>query len=340
MKRDNIENLMENKILKTIEKYDLINKKDKIVVGVSGGPDSMCLLDFLYSNKERFNIEIYVAHINHMIREEANSETEYVKKYCEERNIPTYIKKCDVILLAKESKVGTEEMGRKIRYDFFEEVAKKTSSNKIAIAHNKNDNVETVLMNLLRGTGISGLTGIDIKRKSLLSNLIYIRPLRETERKEIEKYCEKNKLNPKIDKSNFENIYTRNKVRNILIPYMQKEFNNNLIENINRLSNLAKEEEMYFLNLTKKTYKEILVKEEENIITIKLKEFNNLEKVIKEKIIIYTINKILNNKNGIGNIHIEDIIKLCENNIGNKFLMPNKNLKILIKDGNVNFILQ
>ena len=332
----NSNNLEDKKILSIIKKYNLIEENDKIVIGVSGGPDSMCLLDVLFKNKDKLNVKVIVAHVNHQIRAEANNETEYVKEYCKTRNIPCFIKKIDVISLAKKQKIGTEEMGRKIRYEFFEEVANKESANKIATAHNANDNSETVLMNIIRGSGISGLKGIEIKRKNLLTNVEYIRPLLEIKREEIENYCKENRLNPKIDKSNFENIYTRNKIRNNLIPYLENEFNSNIIDTLNRLSNIAKEEEVYFSNIVKQLYKEILIEEKQDEIILDLKKLNNQEKVIKEKLIIYTINRLIKTTNGIGKVHIEDIIKLCENNIGNKYLTPNKNIKILVGKGKIN----
>lgn len=327
---------MLNKILNTINKYNLIQKGDKIVIGVSGGPDSMCLLDSLYCLKEKLGIEIFVAHINHMIREEADEETEYVKEYCKNKNIKCYVKKADVEKLAKEQKLGTEEMGRKIRYEFFNEVAQKENANKIATAHNLNDNVETVLMNILRGSGISGLKGIEISRKE--TNIEYIRPIRECERQEIEKYCEEQNLEPRIDKTNFESIYNRNKIRNEIIPYLKKEFNPNVLEGINRLSNIAREEEEYFDKVIAKEYEELKIGENEKEVILDLKEFNKLEKVIKSRIILYTINKTNGNVQGIGKIHIEDIIKLCENNIGNKYLTPNKNIKIFVKKGKIFFM--
>ena len=327
---------MLNKILSTINKYNLIQKGDKIVIGVSGGPDSMCLLDSLYCLKEKLGIEIFVAHINHMIREEADEETEYVKEYCKNKNIKCYVKKADVEKLAKEQKLGTEEMGRKIRYEFFNEVAQKENANKIATAHNLNDNVETVLMNILRGSGISGLKGIEISRKE--TNIEYIRPIRECERQEIEKYCEEQNLEPRIDKTNFESIYNRNKIRNDLIPYLKKEFNPNVLEGINRLSDIAREEEEYFDKVIAKEYEELKIGENEKEVILDLKEFNKLEKVIKSRIILYTINKTNGNVQGIGKIHIEDIIKLCENNIGNKYLTPNKNIKIFVKKGKIFFM--
>ena len=326
---------MLNKILNTINKYNLIQKGDKIVIGVSGGPDSMCLLDSLYYLKDKLNIEIFVAHINHMIRKEADEETEYVKDYCKNKNIKCYVKKVEVEKLAKEQKLGTEEMGRKIRYDFFKEIAKKENANKIATAHNLNDNVETVLLNLLRGTGVSGLKGIEIKR--IENDLEYIRPIRECERKEIEEYCEKQKLNPKIDKTNLESIYNRNKVRNDLIPYLKREFNPNILDGISRLSDIAREEEEYFDEIITKQYEELKIGENLNEVILDLNKFNNLNKVIKSRLIIYTINKVNGNVQGVGKIHIEDIIKLCNNNIGNKYLTPNKNVKVFIKKGKIFF---
>ena len=208
---------MEDKILKTIKKYKLIESGDKVLIAVSGGPDSMCLLDILNKLKEKLKIEIAAIHVNHGIRKEAGEETEYIKKYCEKYNIKIYIKYEDVTKLAKQDKIGLEEEGRKVRYGFFDEVLKETGFNKIAIAHNMNDKVETVLMNIIRGAGSLGLKGIDPKRDNK-----YIRPLIETERKDIEEYCNINKLEPKFDESNNDNTYTRNKVRNILIPFIKK----------------------------------------------------------------------------------------------------------------------
>ena len=329
---------MKEKVLETIEKYKLIENGDKIVIGVSGGPDSIALLNILDEIRKDKNsnlkFEINVAHINHMLREEAIDDENYVKKICEEKKIDFYAKSIDVKKIANNSKIGTEEAGRKVRYDFFKEVLEKTKSNKIAIAHNKNDNIETIFMHILRGSGTNGLKGIEPKRKNL------IRPLIECEREEIEKYCKEKKLEPRIDKTNFENIYTRNKIRNVLIPYIKKEFNPNIIETINRLSNLIREEQQYINNEVKRKYNEILIQEEEKEVILNLKEFNKQEKVIKSKLILYTITRIFGSSNGIEKIHIEDIIKLCSNNIGNKFLTPNKNIKVLVKNHKIYFTSQ
>ena len=310
--------MLEDKVLNTIKRYEQIKSGDTIVVGVSGGPDSICLLNVLKNLQNELKINIVVAHINHMIRKEADSETVFVQDFCEQRDIKCFVKKADVLQIAKEKKLGTEEVGRKIRYDFFEEVKNLVGGNKIATAHNANDNAETVLMNFLRGSGSTGLKGIEPIRDNKL-----IRPIIECTRQEIEQYCNEKGLNPKYDKTNQENIYTRNKIRNMLIPYIQENF--------------KATDEMYFKSIVKQSYKETFISRTEKEIILDLKKFNVLEKVIKSRLIIYTINELLGTTNGIEKIHIEDVIKLCKNNIGNKYLTPNKNIKIMIKNKKIFF---
>lgn len=324
--------MLEEKVLNTISKYNMIQSGDGIVIGVSGGPDSMTLLNILNNLKEKLNIKLYVAHINHSIRKEADEETEYVKEFCKKIDVEFFAKKVKVEEIAKELKIGTEEAGRNIRYEFFEEVAHKVGANKIATAHNLNDNAETVLMNIIRGTSVSGLKGIDKVRDGK-----YIRPIIECSRAEIEDYCKEKNLNPRYDKSNNENIYTRNKIRNLLIPFLQKEFNPNIVEGINRLSQIATEEEQFINKVVEKEYEKLQIAVDNNII-LNLKEFNKLDYVIKSKLILYTISKVYGKTSGIEKKHIDDIIKLCDNNIGNKYLTPQKGIKIYVKKGKIFFL--
>ena len=325
---------MKEKVLETIKKYNLIENGDKIVIGVSGGPDSIALLNVLLEIKKDniINFDIVVCHINHMIREEANDDEEYVSNFCKRNNIEFFAKRVEIEKIAKQDKLGTEEAGRNARYQFFYKISEKTFSNKIVTAHTANDNAETVLMNIMRGSGTTGLKGIEVKRDSI------IRPLIECNREEIEKYCEENKLNPRIDKTNFENIYTRNKVRNMLIPYIKENFNPNIIESVNRLSNLSKQENEYLEKQTENVYKKILISAKNDEIILDLNLFNLQETVIKSRLVLYTINILFGTRSGIEKKHIEDIIKLCSNNIGNKFLIPNKKVKILVKNKKIFFI--
>lgn len=324
--------MLKEEVLKTIKDNNLINEGDKIVLGVSGGPDSICLLHLLNNLTNTLKITIYVAHINHSIREVADMETKYVQDFCKKIGVECFVKKEDILSLAKKQKKGTEEVGRQVRYSFFDEILEKTNSNKIATAHNSNDRAETVILNILRGSGISGLKGIEAIRDQK-----YIRPLINTDRESIEKYCEENNLEPKIDETNKENIYTRNKVRNVVIPYIKKEFNQNIIKTINRLSIVATEENDYLMKITKQEYANIS-NIENGIITLDLKRFNNLELVIKRRLILYTINEAIHTTNGIEKVNLDDIVKLCSNNIGNKYLTPIKEIKIYVKKGKVYFI--
>ena len=328
---------MKEKVLDTIKKYNLINDNDKIVLGVSGGPDSISMLNILNEirNEKIIKFDILVAHINHMIREEAVDDENYVKNYCAKNHIECFIKRIDVLKMANDNKMGTEETGRRVRYDFFKEIMEKTNANKIGIAHNKNDKVETIIMNLLRGSGLSGLKGIEPIRDN-----IYIRPLIECERQEIEQYCKENNLEPRIDKTNFDNEYTRNKIRNIVIPYIKQEFNPNIIETINRFSELISEENEYLNEITESIYNKIVLNKEEREIVLNLKGFNEQNNVIKKRLILFTIKQLIGSSQGIEKVHIQDIIKLCGNNIGNKFLTPNKRIKILVRDKKIFFMVQ
>lgn len=292
------------------------------------------MLDILRKLRKEINFEIYVAHINHLIRKDAILDEEYVEKYCQKYNIDFFVKKEEVLKKAEQEKIGTEEMGRKVRYDFFQEVLTKLKANKIATAHNKNDNAETMIMNILRGSSINGLKGIERKRYNL------IRPLLDVDRQEIEAYCKQENLLPRHDESNDENIYTRNKIRNIVIPYIKNEFNPNIIETLNRLSELATQEDEYIDEKVKEAYNEIVEETISNQIVLDLNKFNKMELVIKSRVILYTINNLLGSTKHIEKIHIQDIIKLCNNNIGNKFLIPNKNIKILVKNKKIFFIHQ
>lgn len=324
---------MKEKVIDTIKKYKLIEKGDKIVLGVSGGPDSIAMLDILKDLRNKFEFDIYVCHLNHMIRgQDAINDQKYVEQYCNKNQIEFFTKNVNIIEISNNQKIGTEECGRNARYNFFEEILEKTKSNKIATAHNKNDNAETVLMHLLRGSGISGLRGI----KPIRNNK-FIKPLIECDRKEIEEYCKQKNLNPCIDKTNFENTYTRNKIRNIVIPYIKKEFNPNIIETLSRLSEVVSSEDDFLDRITQKEFENIVLLENEHQIDLKLKEFNLLDNVIKNRLILLTTKKLFGTVNGIEKINIDDIIKMCNKNIGNKFLMPNKNLKVMVKDKKISF---
>ena len=319
---------MINKVKNTINKYNLINDDDRIVVGVSGGPDSLSLLYILHD----LGYKLFVCHINHGLRKNADKDELFVKETCEKLKVPCFIKKINLKDKTILNGMSTEEAGRKARYDFFNEILKKKKATLIATAHNSNDNVETVLLNMFRGSGVNGLKGIEAK------SLNIIRPLIECSREEIEEYCKTNKLKPRHDESNDKTVYTRNKVRLELIPYLEKNINSNVINNISRLSQIVSEEESYLDNKVTEAFDDLVVEEnEKNSVVLNLKKFNKQDIVIRKRLVLKCINIVLGNAKDIGKVHVDDAIKLCENNVGGKYLTPNKNIKISICNKKIYF---
>ena len=257
---------MKKKTLQTIRKHNLIKKGMHIVIGLSGGPDSVCLFDVLNSLKDEWDLTLYAVHINHKLREGAAEEDQhYVEELCAKLNIPceVFIRDCNVI--AAQEGMTSEEAGRKVRYEAFSQVALKIHQNgipknkvAIALAHNANDQCETILFRLMRGTGTDGLSGIPYERFEE-NGFAVIRPILDIGREEIEKYCKDRELNPRIDHTNNENIYARNKIRNLLIPFIEENFNENIIETVNRLGRIAAGDRDYMSIQTQKAYEEALI---------------------------------------------------------------------------------
>ncbi|QJA09730.1 tRNA lysidine(34) synthetase TilS [Romboutsia sp. CE17] len=293
------------KVLSTINKYELIKKGDKIVVGLSGGPDSVCLLHILSRMKDEWDLEIYAAHLNHQIRGiEAQKDAFYISKLCEEMGITFFIKSINVPEYCEKNGVSIEEGARQLRYEMFSEIKDKTKANKIAIGHNLNDQAETILMRIMRGTGLQGLKGIDYIRDGVI-----IRPILDIERKDIEEYCKHYKLNPRIDQSNLESIYTRNKIRLDLIPYMKDNFNSNVIESIVRMGNSLRSDNDYLENEALIKFKDIS-KINSDSVELKINSYTNLHSAIKVRVLRNAIKQILGDTNFIDQRHIDDIIEL------------------------------
>lgn len=303
------------KVLSTIDKHNLIEDGDKIVLGISGGPDSVCLLHILNRLKEKLDIELYVAHLNHQIRGiEAQKDALYVADICEKMGITYFLKSIDVPKYCKDNGLSIEEGARKLRYEMFNEIKQKTKSNKIAIGHNLNDQAETVLMRIMRGTGLQGLRGIEYSRENGI-----IRPLLDVERKEIEDYCEIHNLNPRIDESNLENIYTRNKIRLELIPYMKDNFNTNLIESIVRMSNNLRTDSDYIESDAEEKFKNIC-KVISDSVEVDINSFNKLHNAIKVRVLRKGIKSILGDTNFIDQKHIDDVMEFESESKINKML--------------------
>ncbi len=222
-----------DKVKITIKKYKLIAKGDRILIGVSGGPDSVALLYLLKALTKELKLKLHIAHLDHKLRKESRKDREFVEKLALKLKIPLTTSEVDIKRLAK-SRGSVEEIARNARLEFFFKTAKKIKTKKIALGHNLDDQAETVLMRLIRGAGLYGLSGILPKKE--MKGFTIIRPLIETRRKDIEAYLNKKRIKARIDESNLKDIYFRNRVRHDLLPLLEKKYNKNIKE---LLSNTA-----------------------------------------------------------------------------------------------------
>ncbi len=249
---------IKNKVLNYITKHNLLNKGDSVICAISGGADSVCMLDILKELKEELSLTLYIAHINHQLRdEEADRDELFVKKLAEDSEIPFYCKKIDVKSLAITNKLSCEEAGRIVRYDFFKELKDTLKADKIATAHNKNDNIETVLMRIMRGTDIKGLSGIPTH-----NNRDVVRPILCLKRSEIEEYLNCKGLDFVTDSTNLEDKFSRNKVRHNLIPVIESQFNENFINVMASNIELFGEANSYIEKKVNSVYEAIVSKDD------------------------------------------------------------------------------
>lgn len=290
--------------------------QDKIVVAFSGGPDSTFLVYFL---KENYKNSLILAHLNHLLRgEDSDLDEDFVRIISQKLKIPLYVRRLNIKKLSEERKKSIEEVGREERFLFFNEIKKKEGYTKIALAHNFDDHIETILMNFIRGTGLSGLKGILPKREDI------IHPILVVKREEIINYLKEKEIEYRIDKTNLENIYLRNKIRNELIPYIENTFNKSFRERVFDLSNLIRVDEDFLESVTQEKFKEI-VKEEEDSYFIEIEKFKNLHKSIQRRVIRKIIEKFKEEIREFSVKNIDDIISLVDKKSGKEIKMS-KNL--------------
>ena len=324
---------MNKTFIQTIEKYKLLQNGDKVIVALSGGADSVTLLDMLNSVKEIYNLTIYASHINHGLRgEEADRDENFCKILCKIYNTELFVKKADIKILAKEQKISEELCGRNVRYSYFEELSQNLSA-KIATAHTASDNIETLLFNITRGSSVTGAGAITPKRGNI------IRPLIMLTREDIEQYCEQNNLEYVTDSTNLTDDYTRNKIRHQVIPVL-KQINPQLELSAFHFSESARETAEYINIQTDKAIENAKCEYGYNCKSL----LNNSNAILKN-----TVSLICKKHSGITPEykHIELILEVLHNNgavsIGNGYNAVSKQgiLRIIgnVENENCNPIL-
>ena len=304
-------------VLSVIKKYNMLENCDRIVVGLSGGADSVCLLSVLNSLKAEYGFSLIAAHINHGIRgAEAQRDEESCKRLCEKLNVPLEILHADIPKLSKQQGIGEEECGRIVRYDFFRSLA--GEKGKIATAHNLNDNAETLLLNLVRGAGSKGACGIPPVRDNI------IRPLIETDRKSIEKYCQENNLQYVTDSTNLECEYSRNKIRIKVLPTLC-EINQNAIGALSGFASRMREQEAFFESVVNEKYA-LCVK---NSVLYEA-EFSALDIFLKKRIAGRFLSELSHGE--VESKHIDDFLRFVGSG---KTLVTASATEIVSRDGKI-----
>lgn len=305
------------KFLKTVRTYNLFQENDHVLVAFSGGPDSSALLHLLLEFSKEFPLKIELAHFNHKLRgRESDEDEEFVRKEAERLGIPIHIGSDDVKAYAKKRKINLEEAGSILRYKFLKEKAKEIGANKIALGHTMNDQAETFLMRVLRGSGLKGLSSIfPVKDET------FVRPLIEIKREEVEDYLKYYGIPSRLDSSNLSMKLLRNRIRFELIPYLEEKFGKRLVEHLSKSAQLIREEDEINKIIEDEKYKELI---SQDGLRLNLKELKNLPVPLQRRIVRRFIEEIKGNLRRVGFYHIElvrNLGKEKEANIPGKIVL-------------------
>ena len=325
---------IEKKVKDFINKYKMVNDQDKIIIGVSGGADSVCLLFVLKKLREELGFDFNVVHINHGLRgESADRDERFVKECCEKLDISCNTFHVNVKEVASREKLSIEDAGRILRQQTFEKVMKETRSNKVALGHHQNDNAETLLMNLARGSGIRGVSGI----KPVSGH--YIRPLLCLTRDEIEEYLEEKGLSFCVDETNEDIHFIRNRIRNVVIPHLEK-VNSKAIIHMNETMNHLREIEMFMEMKVEEVFSQVVhakassahrpnnrggqrvEKVESSGYCIQEKDFIIQPLVIQKAIIKKVMERVSGEKKDISRVHVDQALELFNRQVGKQIHLP------------------
>ena len=301
-----------------------------MVVGVSGGADSVCLLRFLARWQSELNVKLHVAHLDHQLRgTESEADAKYVANLAKQFGVPITIGRRDVAAYRGKRNCSVEEAARELRYDFLAEVANDVGANRVAIGHTKDDQVETILMHILRGTGTSGLRGLEscsplpsksYQLSAISYQILMVRPFLGITREETLNYCQEHQLRPRVDSSNLSLSFLRNRLRLELLPLL-KEYNPSVDQALLRLAEIARDDSSFIEQHAFQLWGEV-TKREDNAIYLNKRKICVLPPALQRQLIRLAIDKVLGDIRDIEASHIEAIRNLLSKPVGKRISLP------------------
>jgi len=292
----------------------MIEPKDKILVGVSGGADSVCLLFLLYKLSVVMDFEVFAVHVNHQIRETAPRDEAFVKELCERFNVSCFVESVPVLEIAKKQGISVEEAGRQVRFDAFAKYKKALRADKIALAHHKDDQAETVLFHLCRGCGVDGIQGIKPVRQDV------IHPLLCVDRREIEDYLAKEKLTFVTDETNLLTEYSRNVLRHEVLPVLEERICKGSSAHIARTADISREAVDYLNRQTMQVFERTVSVEQEGFLVNEMLFTEHA--YIQKSVILEVLSKAAGSRKDISSVHIESVVSLFGSRTGSKINLP------------------
>ncbi len=332
---------LESEVMAFIQRYSLISSEEIVVVGVSGGADSVCLLHVLAKWREGLGIKLHVAHLNHQLRGvESEADAEYVSNLAGALGIPITIDRQDVAAYKIERNFSVEEAARELRYAFLARVAREVGANRIAVGHTRDDQVETILMHILRGTGITGLCGLapcspmaydrqgmswpasplSLRASTCRGNLLVIRPLLDITREETTSYCQEHQLDPRIDSSNRSLSFLRNRLRLQLLPLL-RQYNPSVDQALLRLADIAKEDNAFIEQHASELWDEV-ARQENNAIYLDRKQIASLPIALQRQLLRAAVTRLAGDTRDIEASHIEAARSLLNKPVGKRISLP------------------
>ncbi|MFC1937266.1 tRNA lysidine(34) synthetase TilS [Chloroflexota bacterium] len=323
MKSEGNPEQLEQRVLRFIEDNCLLSGQRRLVMAVSGGPDSVCLLHILVSHQKELGVELHVAHLNHQLRgAESEADAQYVADLARQLSIPATVEQREVKAYQGQRHISLEEAAREVRYAFLSSVARSAGADRVAVGHTRDDHIETILMHLIRGTGTRGLRGLQpcVVWRALGSDFAIIRPLLPLSREETVSYCRSQQLTPRLDTSNLSLSPLRNRIRQQLLPLL-RSYNPAVTTALLRAARIAGDDLAFIDMETLRVWDEV-VREHADTITLDKKRFLRLPPVLQRSLLRMSIERLLGNLMDIEMRHIEEMMNALPKSAGKKLDLP------------------